>query len=118
MHPFDVEADLAATRRTLLQFAEKGDNPELPREVSHYFFFSHAAGHVECREILIKRGFNIQFDSTKSPTFDEENDGYTLTVTRADKVTFEHITQITRDLGFLAEEFDGNYDGWDAPIVR
>lgn len=81
-------------------------------------FFRDAASHAECRDGLLKIGFVVKHDSTKQPGFDEENDGYSLTFSRVEKATLEHINHLTRELQFLAEEFEAEYDGWDADAAR
>ncbi|MBI3818448.1 MAG: ribonuclease E inhibitor RraB [Planctomycetes bacterium] len=84
-----------------------------PRDVLHFIFFCDAESHNGCREALAKLGFRIHYDSTAQPDFDPEESGFSLTIARPEQGSRDHTERLARELGFYAEEYGGNYDGWE-----
>jgi regulator of RNase E activity RraB len=99
--------------RDLLDVLEgKGDVLTVVREVRHWIYFRSAGSRDSFREAAVKLGYKIgsQMDGDGSTPFG-------LTVLRDQSVEQETADAIVLELLRLAQQFQGEYDGWETPIV-
>lgn len=113
LYPQKFEMQTILNRHVLEYLKEHGDILVEPREVDHYIYFNNSEKRSEFKKAIIDLGYNV----TKEGKNENYDNPFSLIITRIDTVTFEDITDITAELFDLAEEYDGNYDGWETKII-
>ena len=102
-------------RRTIEQLVESGDQLKSPRAVDHYASF----GTEDHRSSFIKaatdKGYEVLGRNYKEDPDCERP--YAVRVQKISPVDWDTIDEITFELFELAEDHDGDYDGWDSPVV-
>lgn len=103
-------------KRVVELLTEHGDNLLQSREVNHWIFFKSFDDMYDYKKRVMKEGFKIQnehYNKTYSDSW-----LYTLQISREDFVDLVNINEITTGLSRLAEKFNGNYDGWETPVIE
>ncbi len=103
-----------SNRRTVEALMAREDVLESPREVSHWLYFGSEAARKAFLGTIAPLGFSVaeEFET------DGESRRFVLTLTRADPVDLPHIHKVTCDLADAADQFDGEYDGWEAVVTK
>ncbi len=115
LYPNEREMQMIQNGRVISQLEEHGDQLEVPREVCHWIYFPSTedrAGYLSAAEELGYRPTNISHDE------EADSNPYGLTLARDDAVDFVSINNVVLELFDLAQEYNGNYDGWETPIVK
>lgn len=89
---------------------EHGDLLEPKRDVTHYAYFDLESQADEFAKAVAALGFKIERSGG--------DDKHGVIATRKDSVTPEAITSVTVPLAELAMKIGGEYDGWEAPLVK
>ena len=93
-----------------------GDNLTTVREINHWIYFKSFDELCDYKDLLFKKGFTIQnIDKIENPN---ETYPFSLIISRNDRADIKSINEVTLELSRLAEEYNGNYDGWETPIVK
>lgn len=92
-------------RRVCRQLAEHGDDPQAERPVDHFVRFESEESAEAFAKAAQAQGFSASI---------EDNN---VSLQRADRTELEHIHEVAWAVIELADEHDGDYDGWGAPIV-
>lgn len=92
---------------------EHGDDLATPREVRHFVYF-------EEREDARQYAAACEDDDFASELTepDEDNESFGVILTHRSAVDLDTISEVTQRLAELAEESDGEYDGWECPLVK
>lgn len=100
-------------RLTVEALEQHGDPLTIRRRVDHWVYFSNAVRRSAYAEAVRKLGF-------EAIELVPEDDGSNLCllVHRVDSVELEAIHEVTNALAELAQEHDGDYDGWETPIKK
>src|SRR6185312_14781750 len=92
--------------------AEKGDVLTVPREVQHWLYFRTAQSRALFKDAAAAAGFQVM------PDFDSQDElPFGITVIRIQSIEQNSIDDTVVQLLTLAERFDGEYDGWETPVV-
>jgi len=91
---------------------KKGDDLKTAREVRHWIYFRTAEGFASFNEAAAAAGFKIVADS---PMNKEGSFGTIVACTQPIDQTAIDSTVIT--LLRLAQQHDGEYDGWETPVM-
>ena len=100
-------------QQVLAQMEKRGDSLSKAREVVHWIYFKTESGRNKFEAELIGKGFIV-----KAKDFDKGygNFPFKLVIWREDKVGWNEIDNYTLELWELANQYDGDYDGWEAAI--
>jgi regulator of RNase E activity RraB len=100
--------------QVISQLIKAGDNLTKPRKVQHWIYFKSANNRKEFIIFIQKKGYNIDhFDLVKSDKFP-----YSLTFSKVNKVTYEAMNPVTKELKTIAKKYDGDYDGWETSVEK
>ncbi len=100
-------------RRVVQQLEKSGDVLETPRPVDHFIGFPDA----DRRESFLAAAREKGFRAEVGVTHESGENPFSAQLIRSDPVTLEHIHDVVMELIELAEEYDGDYDGWGAPTA-
>ncbi|HMQ80165.1 MAG TPA: DUF695 domain-containing protein [Ignavibacteria bacterium] len=114
LYPAGYEMHTILNRRVVEGLRSKGDLLSVPREVDHYVYFRTE----ETKNSFIAEAKKLKYKVTSEWT-DKEGKEYPLSVrlTKNDPVTYNDVLDYTSVLYDLAQQFDGNYDGWETKLI-
>jgi hypothetical protein len=101
-------------KRDLLDvLSEKGDICTVPREVQHWIYFRSES----LRAQFLKAVNNTRFRIVSPGLSAEGERPFGAVVARTQAIQHDLIDTTVIELLQLAQRFDGEYDGWETPIV-
>jgi uncharacterized protein (TIGR01619 family) len=112
LYPSPEDLERIKNRDLLEVLAEKGDVLTTAREVRHWMYFRSEQSRTSFREAASKAGFKIV---SELPAKGEHPFG--ISVSRTQSVDHELIDATVIELLGLTQRFEGDYDGWETPIV-
>jgi uncharacterized protein (TIGR01619 family) len=91
---------------------ERGDLSTVPRKVLHWIYFPSELSRSLFRDAVVAAGFSVdsEFNSQGELPF-------AIVVACTQSIEQESIDRTVVGLLRLAESFDGDYDGWETPVV-
>lgn len=115
LYPSPRELQSILNRRVLEQLQKHGDDLTKSRIVDHWIYFKSDIDRTLFEKEIIQRNFTI-----KTKDFDKQYSEYPfkLQISREDKVGWDEIDEYTIELWELANQFNGDYDGWECPILK
>lgn len=100
------------TNRHLVdKLRELGDDLEKSRKVSHFIYFGSEQSRHQFKEKVQKDGFHIEDEGANEHQF-------SLCISRNDFVQIHSISAVTDYLVSTAQQFHGDYDGWETKVVK
>ena len=106
-------------RKVVHSLEQQGDDLDAERPVDHFAYFRTAAGRDAFVAEAAKAGFRLERISDDAVSDDGDREfRFAAQVVRDDSVELERIHEVVWTLVLLANEHDGVYDGWGAPIVK
>jgi uncharacterized protein (TIGR01619 family) len=114
LFPSPMSYQSIMNRRVLEHMEKRGDKLEKVRKVDHWIYFMTKEDRNKYELEIKKKGFKIT-----DKNFDNENGEYKykLVISREDKVSRNEIDDYTIELWELANKLNGDYDGWEAPLI-
>ena len=100
--------------RVIRNLENHGDTLIAERPVEHWCYFKTNKGREKFIEAIQIKGFEIKAQSYN----DESKKPYCVQLVRMDSVKLTHINDVTWELVELCIENDGEYDGWETPVIR
>lgn len=116
LYPTENQLQWISDRKTVDQLKARGDRLEIPRKVSYWIYFKSIDARDEYKFWVVKEGFKIEHE-----TFINEKGQdcpFCLQISRMDTTELHNINPISIKLKDLAKQFNGDYDGWESPIIR
>lgn len=114
LYPQPLEMQIIQNGRVIENLQEHGDSLEKERQVDHWIFFKSAADRESFLDAIKDKGFEVAGKDETS-----QNDSpFTLQLSRLDKVDHESVDEYVIYLWQTAQEFNGDYDGWETFIVK
>jgi len=101
-------------RSVVDNLAEHGDLHDRSRRTDHWIYFSAKAD----REKMAKACEALGFARENDPEDGEGSRRFALQIYRDDPSELNHINEVTTTLFELAEQHNGEYDGWETFVVR
>ena len=103
-----------ANHRVLANLEQHGDNHEIEREVSHWIYFQVADDRDRFVTAACQMGYKLvaQNDDAKGERL------FGLTVSRSHAIDFGTINDVVLTLFDLADEYAGEYDGWETSVEK
>jgi uncharacterized protein (TIGR01619 family) len=100
-------------RRVCMSLEKHGDRMVNLREVDHFIYFQNARDRGGFLNAVNALGFKVRI--LMEP--DEELKTFGVQLYRIDVPSYENIDEITMPLFDLANEYNGDYDGWETQVV-
>lgn len=100
--------------RVIMNLEKHGDVLTVKRPVEHWCYFQTNEGKDLFLTAIQKRGYEIIDQSLN----EESINPYCVQLVRIDSVELKSINEVTWELVELCTENDGEYDGWETPIIR
>lgn len=111
LYPDPLNLQLILNRSVLDNLLQHGDTLEKSRNVRHWIYFETEKDREKFAKVIEKEGFTLK-------NLKKENDEYGLMIERIDHIDPESIDQLVVDLWDLANEHQGDYDGWETEVVK
>lgn len=115
LYPNAEDAQQIFNRQTIDNLVEAGDTLTTPREVNHFVNFRS----TDDRSRFVAAAASTRFEIT-GEDFDDDPDcelPYSVSLSHVSPVDEETIDEVTFELFDLAQEFDGEYEGWETRVV-
>lgn len=109
LFPSPEEMQVIQNERTVAALAEQGDLHDAPRPISHWVYFRTAADRQTFLAAAIDAGFKVEDE------FETDDGDLGVELERVDRV--DDIDDATLMLFRLANEHNGDYDGWESVVV-
>lgn len=113
IYPNPRQLQSILNRRVIDNLEKNGDNLTQPREVNHWIFFKTTEAREKYIEKVKEKGFKIE-DIDKADRDKEFK--FKLRISRVDNVGHNDVDDYVLYLWELANELDGDYDGWETSI--
>jgi uncharacterized protein (TIGR01619 family) len=113
LYPSPEEWQRIGNRDVLDTLKEKGDVHSVVREVRHWIYFANKKDRDHCKKKCAASGFKFfKENKTKIGT-----KSFCLEILKSQPVEQETIDATVMELFVLAEECNGEYDGWETKIM-
>jgi|SRR5882672_1169021 len=112
LYPSPEDLQRIANMDLLDVLAEKGDILTVAREVQHWVYFRSEPSRDFFRNAAATAGFKIMSESSS-----EGELPFGISVARVQSIEQSSIDRTVIELLNLSRRFDGEYDGWETPIV-
>lgn len=111
LYPNKSEWHRMGNRELVDKLIELGDNLEKSRSVNHWIYFSSEESCNYFKEKVQKDRFQIEDQVI-------QDDKYSLRISRNDFVQLHAINEVTDYLVSVAQQFHGDYDGWETQVIK
>jgi uncharacterized protein (TIGR01619 family) len=112
LYPSRDDLQRIKNRQLLDVLQKEGNVSSAAREVQHWIYFPSELSRASFREEATNAGFRIGTESKM-----DGDHPFGITVLRTQPVQQELIDNTVIELLRLAEQFHGEYDGWETPII-
>jgi regulator of RNase E activity RraB len=99
--------------KVLVQLAKHGSDLGKVHAPDFALVIPSEKSALQAAATLKKRGFSVRVDRDESP-----DNGFWVIATRKMMLELSALQQLAIEMQALAEEHDGDYDGWGAEIVE
>lgn len=115
MYPNPRQFQSIQNRRVIDNLEENGDPLTKERQVDHWIYFKTQEDRESFLAKIKDEGFQII-----NQDFDKDNSDfpYSLQIARVDKVDIDSVNDYILNLWELAEQFNGDYDGWETSVEK
>lgn len=114
IYPSPFEMQVIQNGRVIENLEKHNDKLEKERQVDHWIYFKSETDRENFLNAIAGMNFNIEDKNTTSTT----ESPFTLQISRIDKVDYESVNEYVMCLWEKAQEFNGDYDGWETFIVK
>lgn len=111
MYPKKSDLQQMVNRQLVDKLREHGDNLEQARTVKHWIYFSSEESRNLFKGKVQRDGFVIDDQ-------DLQDNKYSLVISRSDFVQLHLISEVTDYLTTAAQDFQGDYDGWETKVIK
>jgi len=115
LYPSKPELHTIMNRRILRQLEKHGDKHTKPRKVDHWIYFKTEVDRKNFIAQVIEKGFVIE---SKETLQDKKSHPLKVRISRIDNVNEVYINRLVLNLMELAEENNGEYDGWETMVMK
>jgi uncharacterized protein (TIGR01619 family) len=113
LYPNEETMEYMSNEKVVIKLQEAGDKLDKERLVDHWLYFSDAKSRDSFIVYAKAKGFKIE-----SKELRDEAKRFQLHISRSDKVDLSSISKLTLELRREAKKYHGDYDGWEALVVR
>ncbi len=111
-YPSPLQLQSINNQLVIYQLQKSGDSLSLPREVFHWAYFKDQAALARYEDFVLSQGYRV---IEKGQT---EAGSWKLRFSRVDKIDFAGIDEIVLPLWSQAQEYGGEYDGWETSVEK
>jgi hypothetical protein len=115
LFPDDGQQRYMADESVIAQLVENGDNSEIPRPIEHLAILPDTPARDRFVEWCADNGFAV---TEAADEYDDEFEGYPVEFTHVGPASLEEIFEKTSLATEGAEQFEGEYDGWQTSIMK
>lgn len=112
LYPSDEDIQRIANMDLLDVLKERGDVPTVPREVQHWVYFGSEQARALFRNAAIAVGFKVISEPSSAGELP-----FGIVLARTQSVEQNSIDATVIELLHLSRRFDGEYDGWETPVI-
>lgn len=113
LYPDEYQFQQMSNRELIELLENENDDLEEPRKVEHWIEFETLDNLKAFKQEIQKEGFIIEsYEKERN-----EEDTYSITISRVDGVDYHIIDGVTDTIMSVAQEHNGIYDGWESPVV-
>jgi uncharacterized protein (TIGR01619 family) len=112
LYPSDEDLQRIANMDLLDVLEQKGDVLTVAREVQHWMYFHSESSRDLFRDAAVAVGYRIVSESIT-----EGDSPLGIVVARTHSIEQASIDSTVIELLHLSKRFDGEYDGWETPVV-
>lgn len=112
--PSPIQNQRLGNEGVIQSLLKHGDNLEKERKVEHWIYFASEIDRSNFLDSIANQGFLVE-DLSKDEDYELP---YKAQISRDDKVTLEATDEYILNLWQKAQDFNGNYDGWETFIVK
>jgi len=112
LYPSPEDLQRIANMDLLDVLEEQGDVLTVAREVQHWIYFRSEDSRVGFRDAAIAAGFRVISESGP-----DSDSSLGIVLARTQSIEQQTIDTTVIELLRLAQRFDGDYDGWETPVV-
>ncbi len=112
LYPSPREMQMIMSERVLRSLAENGDDPEISRDMTHWIFFPGVEQRQQFADRVAQGGFRIVEEGGDG----SEESPLMLAIARTQTTDRVEVHDTVLELYDLAEECEGEYDGWETSI--
>jgi uncharacterized protein (TIGR01619 family) len=113
LFPSDEDLQRIANREVLEALKRNGDALQSPREILHWAYFKTENDRSDFRNSAQTLGYRVDSESE----FKEKNYPYAICVGKEQDIQSDALDDAVIDLFRAAKSADGDYDGWESPVV-
>jgi hypothetical protein len=115
MSPSPREERVILDLQVVRKLVEHGDPLTPKRDVRHFAYFPDQAAAKAFAARAAQMGFKTELHKSDRA---EEKKPWSICAARDDSVEHPQISEITGELAEIADELGGEYDGWEAMLVK
>ena len=112
LYPSPDDLQRIANMDLLDVLREKGDVLTVAREVQHWMYFGSEQSRSQFRDTATAAGFRVISESTSEGSLP-----FGIVLARTQSIEQESVDRTVIELLNLTRRFDGEYDGWETPVV-
>jgi uncharacterized protein (TIGR01619 family) len=112
LYPSAEDLERIKNRDLLDVLEQKGDVLTAARDVEHWMYFASEASRASFRKAAVEAGFRIASESQL-----ESRLQFGISVVRTQAVEQALIDATVIELLHLTRQFQGEYDGWETPLI-
>lgn len=112
LYPSLEDLERIANTDLLDQLVKKGDLLTVPREIQHWISFRSEQARHSFREAVRAAGYGIAGETVSDGEFP-----FGISITRTQSIEQKVIDQTVIELLKLCHNFNGDYEGWETPVV-
>jgi uncharacterized protein (TIGR01619 family) len=112
LHPSPENLQRIANMDLLDVLRKKGDVLSVAREVQHWMYFGSEESRTQFRDAAMAVGFRAASESISKADLP-----FGIVIARTQSIEQESIDHTVLELLHLSRRFDGDYDGWETPVV-
>ncbi len=110
LYPDSMAAAWISTNKAILTMMDKGDNPDVPRDIEHTIFFKTDS----TRKAMIAHARQHRYKVARVYDAPTVAFPYELTLSRFGAMVMDSIMAMESELRTVAKPLQGYYKGWDA----
>lgn len=115
LFPQPEQYQIIQNRKVVDNLVKNGDKLEKKREVMHWIYFTNENDRENFIQKIASENFKVE---VKNKVKENKEFSYNLRISRIDKVDYENIDDFTIHLWKLANENNGDYDGWETSVEK
>jgi uncharacterized protein (TIGR01619 family) len=113
LYPNEYHLQQMGNRDLVELLEQENDDLEHPREIQHWIMFQTLKDLNAFEQDIHKEGFKteeLEVEKNEEGTFN-------ITISREDGVDYDMIDAVTYLIIETAQKYNGEYDGWESPVV-